>query len=598
MTNRNNPRVVGLIVDVLLGIGALALLVQCQSGVTTQDNQAKSSALSAAARLAGSVNAAVIETLEKPYPWGVVRVFEGKSSNGERIVIEVDERTNAISSFETYGRVPARVLVDQATAFTVAKQFISQFSPVVKLNDLNMTVSFPRDNQIDKSYRFEWQGIASSGALLPGHIVVYVNAETGKVSDYINTNIPVKVDTSPRITKEQAKQIADKASGDLAKYATIGVPSLSIIPDSSVSIGQRLVWFIPFLAQGALPNSVPVQYLTVDAHSGELVSVDDHQNSGNSGMASAGQMPSTPVARKQGEQILGQNQPPSPAAQSRTVKPTFPSNLPAALGAAGRIVFTSERDGNKNIYIMNADGTDQRRLTTSSSDDYQPFGSPDGRQIAFTSERDGNYEIYAMNADGLNQHNLTQNPSWDWFPAWSPDRHLIVFSSDRGGSPQIYVMSADGTNPRKLTENNGMNEEPMWSPDSRQIGFVLAFDKHADIYLMNPDGTGQRKVTNNPSLNWYFSWSPDSRKIAFTSERDGNGEIYLMNADGSNARNLTNNGATDWMPSWSPDGASIAFVSDRDGTSQIYLMNSDGTNMHRLTNGPSDNYEPAWLPSR
>ena len=111
----------------------------------------------------------------------------------------------------------------------------------------------------------------------------------------------------------------------------------------------------------------------------------------------------------------------------------------------GKIVFCSTRDGNQEIYIMNADGTNQTRLTFNTADDSNPQLSSDGRKIVFDSDRDGNEEIYVMNVDGSNQTRITNNTFVDVQPAWSPDGTKIAFSSACSGTPQIWVMNVDGS---------------------------------------------------------------------------------------------------------------------------------------------------------
>jgi Tol biopolymer transport system component len=106
-----------------------------------------------------------------------------------------------------------------------------------------------------------------------------------------------------------------------------------------------------------------------------------------------------------------------------------------------KIVFTSERDGNRNIYVMNMDGTEQTQLTNHSAHDYEPVFSPDGLSIVFTSERDGNKEIYIMNNEGKNLTNLSNNSAHDWNPRYYPDNRKIVFQSLRDGPSnwEIYI---------------------------------------------------------------------------------------------------------------------------------------------------------------
>ena len=127
-----------------------------------------------------------------------------------------------------------------------------------------------------------------------------------------------------------------------------------------------------------------------------------------------------------------------------------------------QIAFGSDRDGNGEIYVMDADGKNQRRLTNNPASDQMEAWSPDGKMIAFGSNRDGNDEIYVMDADGNNQRRLTNNPAQDFGPAWSPDGKMIAFTSGRDGNGEIYVMDVDGKNPRNLTNNPAEDSFPSW----------------------------------------------------------------------------------------------------------------------------------------
>ena len=275
-----------------------------------------------------------------------------------------------------------------------------------------------------------------------------------------------------------------------------------------------------------------------------------------------------------------------------TATPTATAS-PATIN--GLIAFTSSRDGNSEIYVMDANWDNPRNLVDNRASDFNPAWSPDGTQIAFSSERSGNSEIYAMNADGSNPRNLSNNSEFDRSPAWSPDGARIAFSSGFGGDSEIYVMDADGSNPRNLTNNSNLasNESPAWSPDGTQI----VFNSSQEIYVMDADGSNPRNLTNNRESDHSPTWSPDGMHIAFVSGRDGNPEIYVMDADGNNPRNLTNHSADDREPAWSPDGSQIAFVSGRDGNSEIYVMNADGSNLSRLTNNSVSDHSPAWSPN-
>ena len=301
----------------------------------------------------------------------------------------------------------------------------------------------------------------------------------------------------------------------------------------------------------------------------------------------------TPIPTPPPTPVPGATATPVPPTPTPTPTPTLtptptPTSTPTptptpSLPASGKLVFNSFRDGNEEIYSMNADGSSELRLTNNSSTDNGPGWSPGGSQIAFMSDRDGEGEIYVMNADGSGQTRLTDNSANDWGPAaWSPDGSLIAFSSDRDGNFEIYVMNADGSAQTRLTNNVAGDAGPAWSPDGNSIAFRSQRDGGFEIYTMNSDGSAQTRLTND-SANHHPSWSPDGGRIVFFSDRDGASEIYVMNADGSAQTPLTLNPANDWGPVWSPDGSRIAFMSDRDGSFEIFLMNADGTSQTRLT---------------
>ena len=172
-----------------------------------------------------------------------------------------------------------------------------------------------------------------------------------------------------------------------------------------------------------------------------------------------------------------------------------------------KILFTSNRDGNYEIYVMNPDGSNQNRLTNNSDDDSAPAWSTDGSKIVFESWRDGNLEIYVMDSDGSNQTNLTNNSASDNSPSWSPDGSQIVFYSKRDGNHEIYVMDADGSNPTNLTNNSANDYYPSWSPDGSKIAFNSYRDESLEIYAMNSDGSNQTRLTNNSYDDQGASWS-------------------------------------------------------------------------------------------
>jgi Tol biopolymer transport system component len=259
----------------------------------------------------------------------------------------------------------------------------------------------------------------------------------------------------------------------------------------------------------------------------------------------------------------------------------------------GVIVFNSNRDGDQDIYRMNADGSDLQRITSNNARDGQADLSPDGSQVVFTSDENGQTEIYVMDVDGTNRRMLTDNTVINSDPVWSPDGRLIAYAH-WGYSIDIYVMNADGTNKRRLTTDNSHNYNPSWSPDGTQIVFESSRDESQEIYVMNADGTNQRRLTNNMASDTGPSWSPDSRSITFLSDRDGDWEIYVMDVNGNDVRQLTNNTFREHSPKWSPDSHFIVFGMDNNGTRDIYVMDTEGNNQRNLTRHTAFDDDPSW----
>ena len=281
---------------------------------------------------------------------------------------------------------------------------------------------------------------------------------------------------------------------------------------------------------------------------------------------------------------------------ARPVEPPRVSPF-VVLSGGDRIAFSSDRDGDDEIYTMNPDGTGLTRVTNVVGSDLQPAWSPDGSRIAFTSLRDGNTEIYVMNSDGSGETRLTINAFEDGSPAWSPDGTRIAFVRGTGsdlGTYEVYVMNADGSSVTQLTNNLVMDVDPDWSPDGDKIAFTSGRDGDDEVYVMNADGTGVNRLTTSADTDYAPAWSPDGTRIAFTSFRDGNAEIYVMNADGSGAVRLTSNTAIDELPDWSPTGSQIVFQSARDGDHEIHVMNADGTGVTQVTSNIKTDMQPAW----
>jgi TolB protein len=262
------------------------------------------------------------------------------------------------------------------------------------------------------------------------------------------------------------------------------------------------------------------------------------------------------------------------------------------------IAFVSDRDGSKEIYLMDYDGYDQRRVTahksismspawgargdflayvsffaghgpaiyladiasgrktplvTEGSLNVSPSLSPDGRQVAFARAVGANVEIFVCDRDGSNVRRLTTSGGIDTNPAWSPSGQEIAFTSSRAGSPQIYVMDVEGSNLRRVTFQGDYNDGAAWSPDGTRLAYATRSERNRfDIAVLDLVTLASVRLTKGDGSNESPTFSPDGRRIAFASTRTGGPQIFVMDAQtGGGAEQLTREGRNS-SPAWSP----------------------------------------------
>jgi TolB protein len=279
-----------------------------------------------------------------------------------------------------------------------------------------------------------------------------------------------------------------------------------------------------------------------------------------------------------------------------TLTPILPNPTSTPEGGSGTIAFSTNRDGNYEIYVMLPDGSKQTRITNNPASDTDPRISPDGTQVIFVSNRDGNSQIYDMNMDGTAQIRLSNNNTNDFNPAWSPDGMHIAFASDRTGHNEIFTMNANGTDQIQLTDDPSDDDNPSYSSDGSKIVYDTKSEdgKTRSIKIMHADGTVQADLTNNGAVNYDPSFSPDGSHITFISNKSGSYEVYQMNATGTGKTRLTNLRTTTSMPRYSRDGKWIIFEGLQNGVGQIFLINANGSGLQNLTNNTVDNTSPDW----
>lgn len=331
-----------------------------------------------------------------------------------------------------------------------------------------------------------------------------------------------------------------------------------------------------------------------------------------------------------------------------------PSSIPAIERSriGGAIAFVSERDGNREVYLISPATGRLERVTSDPDSDYpsafapgwrgllvvraggdsakhaegmwlyppdagapvslgirsarvrNPGWSPDGKWIYFESDARSFRDIYRVDTAGKSIQRLTDNKEGNFDPAVAPDGGRIAFVSSRDGNAQIYTMNADGSDERRLTAFHRDDWSPSWSPDGRTIAFLSAREAVTRIFLMNADGAGQRRLTQmrpssagvatDSAAEEGIAWSPDGKKIAYVARESGSVRIWIADLISGVQSALTSGATIDDSPEWSPDGRYIAFVSQRDGDAELYIARSDGSGTTRLTNSRGADWLPKW----
>ena len=278
---------------------------------------------------------------------------------------------------------------------------------------------------------------------------------------------------------------------------------------------------------------------------------------------------------------------------------------------SNKLLFVSDRDGNREIYSMELEwldgytqwrGNNLTNITNSNENDWTPSFSPIEDKIVFATyfPENDNYDIFIMKSDGTEKENLTNTNSYEKFPKFSPDGTFIIFQGWNKGKMDIFFLSLLDKNIINITRNFQSNDiishGNAFSPDGQSFVFTSERDGNRNVYIAKIYDTNPEQLTFDSSDDYEPIFSPDGHSVVFTSERDGNKEIYLLNLESKIARNLTTNAGDDWNPRFYPDSKKIIFQSNRDGNWEIYSMDKNGRNQINLTNHPSTDYSYVVLP--
>ena len=251
--------------------------------------------------------------------------------------------------------------------------------------------------------------------------------------------------------------------------------------------------------------------------------------------------------------------------------------------ALSAIAFTSDRTGAKEIWVMDYDGANPRKITGHHSTSMSPAWSPDGASLAYTSFFNGPPGLYLADLASGRKRPVVTSGTLNTSPSFSPDGKRIAFARSLDGNVEIFTADLDGGNLRRLTNSAAIDTNPAWSPKGGNIAFTSSRASNPHIYLMDAEGANQRRLTFDGTYNDGAAWSPEGDLIAYASRRDGQFQIAVTNVGTLETQVLTSGPGENESPTFSPDGRQIAFTSRRSGHKQIYVMALDGSKLRPLT---------------
>ena len=243
----------------------------------------------------------------------------------------------------------------------------------------------------------------------------------------------------------------------------------------------------------------------------------------------------------------------------------IPCDHPNWFPDSKKVLCECGSDGRKDLFSIQIADTAMTRLTNTTTFNGGGQVSPRGDRISFFSNRNGNWDVFLMNADGGNIVQATSNKGDDVDVDWSSDGSKLLFTTIENQHFQICIMNADGSQYRQITTGNYSNKNPRFNADGDKIAFISDRSGSDQIYLMNLDGTGEEQLTDSKTIKYDLFWKHNSKDLLYNVGEEQVAEIYMLSITDKKEMPLTQNHSREAIPTFSPDGKRVLFVSELTG---------------------------------
>lgn len=260
-----------------------------------------------------------------------------------------------------------------------------------------------------------------------------------------------------------------------------------------------------------------------------------------------------------------------------------------------RILFVSDKTGNKEVYSSDYDGGNVIQLTRNRHINISPQWSPDGGKVIYSSYKNGEPALYMLDLRTGKDTAVSARPGINIGARFSPDGARVALTLSGEKSPELHILTLATGVYTRLTDNYGIDVSPTWSPDGTRLAYTSDTSGNPHIFMIDLTVGKSTRLTYDGKYNSSPAWSPDGKHIAFSRSDDAGFAIWVMDASGGNERQLTSEG-NNQSPSWSPDNRHIIFSGTASGRTSLYIMQADGTGIRRIETGVGGESAPAWSP--